>query len=185
MKWVIGLARVVAAYLIASSLLHFWVFPEPIPPAEDRPRTGDRVELPGGSTFTFLMTRAESAGEFMSAEWEGRPGAGIATHVHPSQQVRFRITAGALEVVQNGERAMIQAGGLVTFEPGDSHSWKNGAGAISRGVYEIRPAGMSDFVFLQMHRAFGGEASEAETLLQTALPIGRHGQHVVWPGHRG
>jgi hypothetical protein len=72
MKWMIVFAKVVGTYLVASSLLHFWIFPEPLPPADDRPRIGDRVELPAGSAFTFLMTGAESPGELMRAEWEGR-----------------------------------------------------------------------------------------------------------------
>jgi len=176
----VGIALVVA-YVVVSSTIHFVVVPERTPPADDRPRSGSIVRLPGGSTFKFLITGIESSGEVMRAEWVGGPEAGIAPHTHPSQEVRFEITQGAIRVVRAGEEIVVEAGDTVVIAPGEHHSWKNAVDGESRGVFQIRPAGMSDFVFLQLDRAFEGSAGPAETALQTLILIGTHGKHTAWP----
>ena len=176
----LGIALVVA-YVAVSSAIHFVVVPELTPPTDDRPRTGSVVRLPGGSTFTFLVTGIESSGEVMRAEWVGRPEAGIAPHTHPSQEVSFQVTQGALRVVRAGEEIVVEAGDTVVIPPGEHHSWENAVESESRGVFQIRPAGMSDFVFVQLDRAFEGNAGPAETALQTVILIGTHGKHTAWP----
>ena len=40
---------------------------------------------------------------------------------------------------------------------------------------------MADFVFVQLDRAFGGEASALEMAVQTFILIGTHGEHTAWP----
>jgi len=40
---------------------------------------------------------------------------------------------------------------------------------------------MADFVFVQLDRAFGGEASALSTAVQTFILIGTHGKHTAWP----
>ena len=62
------------AYVGVSSLLHFVVFPEPAPLADDRPRSGTEVHLPGGSTFVYRITAVESDGQLFEADWLGEPG---------------------------------------------------------------------------------------------------------------
>ncbi len=176
----LGIALVVA-YVVVSSTIHFVVVPEQTPPADDRPRSGSVVRLPGGSTFRFLVTGIESSGEVMRAEWVGGPQAGIAPHTHPSQEVRFQVTQGAVRVVRAAEEIVVRAGNAVVIPPGENHSWENAADGESRGVFQIRPAGMSDFVFAQLDRAFEGNAGPAETALQTVILIGRHGKHTAWP----
>ncbi len=47
--------------------------------------------------------------------------------------------------------------------------------------FRIRPAGMADFVFVQLDRAFGGEADALSTAVQTFILIGTHGRHTAWP----
>jgi hypothetical protein len=74
------------AYVGVSSLLHFVVFPEAAPPADDRPGRGTEVHLPGGSTFVYRLTAVESDGQVFEADWLGEPGAGVPRHTHPSQQ---------------------------------------------------------------------------------------------------
>jgi len=76
---------------------------------------------------------------------------------------------------------VVEAGDTVVIAPGEHHSWKNAVDGESRGVFQIRPAGMSDFVFLQLDRAFEGNAGPAETALQTLILIGTHGKHTAWP----
>lgn len=40
---------------------------------------------------------------------------------------------------------------------------------------------MADFLFVQLDRAFGGEASPLSTAVQTFILIGTHGKHTAWP----
>lgn len=171
----------IVAYVVVSSTIHFVVIPEQTPPLDDRPRSGSVVRLPGGSTFTFLVTGIESSGEVMRAEWVGGPKAGIAPHTHPSQEVSFQVTQGALRVVRAGEEIVVEPGNTVVIAPGVPHAWENGVDGESRGVFQIRPAGMSDFVFVQLDRAFEGDAGPAETILHTVILIGTHGKHTAWP----
>jgi quercetin dioxygenase-like cupin family protein len=175
-----GIALIVS-YVVVSSAIHFVVIPEQTPPLDDRPRSGSVVRLPGGSTFTFLVTGIESFGEVMRAEWVGGPEAGIARHIHPSQEVSFQVTQGALRVVRSGEEIVVEAGDTAVIPRGAPHAWENAIDGESRGVFQIRPAGMSDFVFVQLDRAFKGGAGPGETALQTAILIGTHGKHTAWP----
>ena len=67
------------------------------------------------------------------------------------------------------------------FPAGVVHGWENASDEIARGVFRIRPAGMSDFVFVQLDRAFEDKASAPATALQTIILIGTHGKHTAWP----
>ena len=174
-------AVLLIAYLAIGSLLHFVVFPEPEPAAGDRPRRGAEVRLPGGSTFVYRVTAVESAGEVFEASWVGQPGAGIGRHTHPSQELRFRILEGTLRVVAGGDERLVGPGEEALIPAGVEHRWENASEGPARGVFELRPAGMADFVFVQMDRAFGGEAGAVSTALQTIILIGRHGRHTAWP----
>ena len=176
--YIVGL---LVAYVGTSSLLHFVVFPESAPPADDRPRSGTKVHLPGGSTFVYRVTAVESDGQIFEADWLGDPGAGIPRHTHPSQQVRFEVVEGSLHVIVGPEDRILGPGEEVVIPAGVEHLWENASEARSRGVFRIRPAGMADFVFVQLDRAFGGEANALSTAVQTFILIGTHGKHTAWP----
>lgn len=169
------------AYVGVGGLLHFVVFPEPAPPAEDRPKSGEEVHLPRGSTFVYRRTAAESDGQIFEASWTGAPGAGVPAHTHPSQQVRFEVVDGALRVVTDGDERVLGPGEVAVIPAGVEHRWENASDAPARGVFQLRPAGMADFVFVQLDRAFGGEAGSFETAVQTFILIGTHGRHTAWP----
>ncbi len=169
------------AYLGASSLLHFVVFPELPPPPTDRPRSGTEVRLPGGSTFVYRLTAADNDGEVFEADWLGEPGASIPRHTHPSQEVRFRVFEGSLRVVADGEDRILGPGEEVIIPAGVEHMWENASEARARGLFQLRPAGMADFVFVQLDRAFGGEAGSLSMAVQTFILIGTHGRHTAWP----
>ncbi len=171
----------VIAYLGASSLLHFVVFPEPPPPPTDRPRSGTEVRLPGGSRFVYRLTAVENDGQVFEADWLGEPGASIPRHTHPSQEVRFEVFEGSLRVVADGEERMLGPGEVVIIHAGVEHMWENASEARARGLFQLRPAGMADFVFVQLDRAFGGEAGALSTAVQTFILIGTHGRHTAWP----
>ncbi len=174
-------AALVVCYVALGSLLHFVVFPEPSPAPDDRPRSGSEVHLPDGSTFIYRITALESEGRLFEADWTGPPGAGIARHTHPSQAVDFEISQGTLRVVADGKESFYGPGEQLTISAGVVHGWENASDEIARGVFRIRPAGMSDFVFVQLDRAFEDKASAPATALQTIILIGTHGKHTAWP----
>ncbi len=169
------------AYVALSSLVHFIIWPEPLPPATDRPRSGQEVLLPGGLRFVYRTTAVESDGKFFEADWSGEPGAGIGSHTHPSQEVTFHIMSGTLRVVMGGEEKRFGPGERVLIPAGVEHQWDNPSQSITRGVFRIRPAGMADFVFAQTDRAFDGDAGAMSVGLQTVILIGTHGRHTAWP----
>ncbi len=177
----LGVVGFIIAYLGTSSLLHFVFFPELPPPPTDRPRSGTEVRLPGGSTFVYRLTAVENDGQVFEADWLGEPGASIPRHTHPSQEVRFEVFEGSLRVVADGEERMLGPGEVVTIHAGVEHMWENASEARARGLFQLRPAGMADFVFVQLDRAFEGEAGTPSTAVQTFILIGTHGRHTAWP----
>ena len=174
-------AAAAAAYLGLGALLHFVVFPEPAPPHDDRPERGTRVRLPGGSSFIFRQTAAETDGALFEAEWIGEPGAGTPRHTHPSQEERLRIEAGELRLVSAGRERRLGPGEQAVVPAGVAHRWENPGPGRARGVFQLRPAGRADFVFVQLDRAFAGEAGPFATAIQTFILIGTHGEHTAWP----
>ena len=76
---------------------------------------------------------------------------------------------------------MLGPGEEVVIPAGVEHLWENASEARARGVFQLRPAGMADFVLVQLDRAFGGEAGALSTAVQTFILIGTHGRHMAWP----
>ena len=181
LRSVIGLGSFLAAYFGIGALLHFVIFPEDDPPPDDRPNSGIEVVLPGGSTFVYRVTALESNDALFEADWIGEPGAGVPTHTHPSQAVTLNVQQGSLRVVFNGAQQTLGPGDLVTIAEGVEHQWWNPSEATTRALFQIRPAGNADFVFVQTHRAFHGDAGPLVTAVQTIVLIGTHGEHTAWP----
>ena len=181
MRSFLYLVGCVFAYVSASSLLHFIVFPEPRPPPSDRPTSGTEIQLPGGSTFVYRITAVESDGQIFEADWLGEPGAGIGRHTHPSQELTLKVIEGSLRVVADGEERLLEPGEEALIPAGVEHQWENASSRPTHGLFRLRPAGMADFVFVQMDRAFGGEAGTVSTAVQTVILIGTHGRHTAWP----
>lgn len=179
--WPLALLGAGVAYFAIGAALHFLVFPEPEPPADDRPQSGSEVRLPGGSSFVYRRTAAETDGEVFEAEWRGQPGADIPRHTHPSQAVRIAVLEGAVQVEIDDEVHLLAPGEVAEIPAGSAHRWANVSDEVARAIFELRPAGRADFVFVQLDRAFGGEASALATALQTFVLIGTHGEHTAWP----
>ncbi len=180
MKRVVLPVGLIMAYVFLGALLHFLVFPELKPDPNDRPRSGDLATIPGGITFTYRTTASESAGKFFEAEWYAEPGGGIDTFAYPSQQVTLSVEKGRLTIVADGAEEFIEAKAKRVFPPGGEHAWRNTTNFESTGLFRIEPAGMADFVFMQTHRAFGGNANAFEVRVLTVVLVGKHGKHAPW-----
>ncbi len=180
MKRVVLPVGLIMAYVFVGALLHFLVFPEPKSDPNDRPRSGELATIPGGITFTYRTTASDSAGKFFEAEWKAEPGGGIPTFAYPSQQVTLSVEKGRLHIAADGAEEFLEANAKRVFPPGGEHAWHNPTNFETTGLFRIEPAGMADFVFMQTHRAFGGNASPFEARVLTIVLVGTHGKHAPW-----
>lgn len=158
------------AYVCASSLLHYVVFPEPGPDPSDLPRSGTTIVNEGiSSRFVFRQTSIETGGRLF--EWDNfvEPGGGPIDlpHVHPHMREVFQVVDGEVRFAIDGAERMVAAGSEVVAEPGSTHTFQNvsdrPAYMISRfeaaedGPWEelARSGRLPDMGFVQADRAGG------------------------------
>lgn len=101
----------------------------------------------------------DAAGDVFAMDLFVAPGGGIRApeHVHPRQEERLRVVAGAARFSVGGEERTATAGEVVTVSPGVAHTWHNaGEGELHLEV-EYRPALASTKTFF---RTYFGWAQE-------------------------
>jgi quercetin dioxygenase-like cupin family protein len=105
-------------------------------------KPGDSFENPvTGEHALIRATGRETRGEPCTVEMTVRPGGGVfVAHVHPSQEERFRVLDGTVEVAVDGRTVRAAAGDEVVAAPGQAHSWRNAGPDEARLVIELRPA---------------------------------------------
>ena len=138
----IGVSLVVA-YGFVSSLLHYVVFPEPLPDASDLPRSGTTVANPViRSKFVYRETFIETAGR--TFEWDNfvEPGGGPIgiPHAHPHNRETFRVIDGEIRFVIDGEEHVARAGDEVVAEPGMVHAFQNPSEKPAYMISKFEPA---------------------------------------------
>lgn len=112
------------------------------------PGTGEEIE--------YLVTGAESDGEFVRYRWRSVAGAEIPEHVHPHQEERFTIESGEPHFTLDGEERVGQPGETVVIPPGTWHSEWNPGNEDVTGVVELRPAMLTK----EMHEMFAGMVND-------------------------
>jgi quercetin dioxygenase-like cupin family protein len=137
----IGVSLVVA-YVLVSSILHYFVFPEPLPDSSDLPRSGATVMNPAiGSRFVYRETFVETTGR--KFEWDNfvEPGGGPIEipHVHPYNRETFRVIDGEIRFVIDGEERVARAGDEIVAEPGSVHAFQNPSGSSAYMVSRFEP----------------------------------------------
>lgn len=136
-------ASLIVAYVLVSCVLHYLVFPEPVPDPSDLPRSGTIVLNPAiRSRFVYRETFIETAGrEF---EWDNfvEPGGGPINipHVHLHNREIFRIVDGELRFVIDGEERVARAGDEVIAEPGSVHAFQNPSDSPAYMISRFEPA---------------------------------------------
>ncbi len=105
-------------------------------------RAGDMIEnAVTGERLRFHRTAAETNGELVVVEAFLRPGGQVAAaHVHPHQQERFLVVAGAVGFKRGREKLVAGPGDEVVVEPGTAHQFWNAGDTEARFFCEIRPA---------------------------------------------
>jgi len=182
-RLVVGISLVIA-YVLVSSVLHYWIFPEPIPEASDLPRAGTIVTNPAiRSKFVYRETFIETAGR--TFEWDNfvQPGGGPIDipHVHSQDREVFRIVDGEIRFIVDGEEHLARAGEEIVAEPGSAHAFQNTSDSpaymISRfeptedGPWEelARAGLLLDSQFVQIGRVGGmGGASTIQMMVFTS-----------------
>jgi quercetin dioxygenase-like cupin family protein len=104
-------------------------------------QTGDRFEMPDGSTYSVTAAAADSDGEFVGMEFSLPPGS-IAPppHMHPTPEESFKVIEGALDLIVDGEWRTLGVGESASVAPGVLHTFKNRSGKTVRVDNVHRPA---------------------------------------------
>ena len=105
-------------------------------------RAGDMIEnAVTGERLRFHRSSAETNGELVVVEAFVRPGGQVAAaHVHPHQQERFLVVAGAVGFKRGREKLLASPGDEIVVEPGTAHKFWNAGDTEARFFCEIRPA---------------------------------------------
>jgi len=104
-------------------------------------RRGDLVvnEVTGERAVTLIGT-GDGHGDRLAADLRVRPGGAlVAPHFHPSLTERFRVVAGCLEALLDGDRQTLEAGAEVTIPPRMVHDWWNAGQEEARVLVEVEP----------------------------------------------
>jgi quercetin dioxygenase-like cupin family protein len=143
MRRTVLIALALPAYVIASSVLHYVLFAEPMADARDLPRRGTVVSNPAiRSKFVYRKTFIETQGrEF---EWDNfiEPGGGPIDipHVHPHDREIFRVIDGEIRFVIDGKERVAHAGDEVVAAPGSAHAFQNSSGRPAYMISRFEPS---------------------------------------------
>jgi quercetin dioxygenase-like cupin family protein len=90
-----------------------------------------------GQTVTFL----ELSAELLVMETTYQAGGRLAPeHFHPAQTERFVCLEGAVQVVLNGRRGLLEQGNELTLPPRTPHRFGGPSDSVGRVRWEVRPA---------------------------------------------
>ncbi len=140
-----------------------------------------------GDVYRFLVTGADTGGEY--ALWEAivPPGGGPPPHIHSREQESFYVLEGEIAFHVEGERIVATAGTYAIIPIGTLHSFRNESDQKAKMLISVYPAGLEEMFF-----ECGAALPEGAT---TALPptpdeIGklielapRYGIELRLPGH--
>ena len=104
-------------------------------------KTGDRFEMPDGSTYEVTSATADNAGEFVEMVFTLPPGSlAPPPHVHPGPVEEYEVLEGALDLMIAGSWKTLAAGESASVPVGVLHTFKNRSGALVRVRNVHRPA---------------------------------------------
>lgn len=154
-RLIIGFFGVVVAYLTIGCFFHYVVFPEPSPPSELYPTTGDVWGSEVGGTELRVL---DQEGDRLYMELRVSPGAqGPPEHVHTSFEEDFHMQSGTLTLWVDGERRQLGPGESLSVPRGTGHTVTNEGSEIA--VSRLWLSRDHVFFLSQMH-GFMNEAEE-------------------------
>lgn len=115
--------------------------------------TGDRFEMPDGSTYEVTAAAAEAGGESVSMIFTFPPGSfAPPPHVHPTPVEEFEVLDGELDLMVDGEWRTLRAGESASVPAGVVHTFKNRSAEVVRVANVHRPAARFEDYIEHNHR---------------------------------
>jgi quercetin dioxygenase-like cupin family protein len=94
-----------------------------------------------GERYAFLGTTGCTGGSLLELDGFLAPSGGVPTeHVHPEQEERFELLAGASAFKLDGEELVAAPGDVVVVRPGVRHIWWNCGASEVHARITFRPA---------------------------------------------
>jgi mannose-6-phosphate isomerase-like protein (cupin superfamily) len=112
-----------------------------------------------GESIHFIADRRDVEEDVLRFKWRSKPGGAITEHLHPRQEERFIIHAGAAVFTLDGAERLVGSGETLVVPVGTRHSQENRGDVDVEGVVELRPA----LHTRQMHEAFAGLVADGAT----------------------
>jgi quercetin dioxygenase-like cupin family protein len=115
-------------------------------PTVSRPSEGRTIGVVG-DVYRFLVTGAETNGQY--AMWEAivPPGGGPPPHLHNREEESFYVLEGEIRF-QIGDETLIATAGMFANMPvGCPHCFKNESNAPARMLISVAPAGLEQMFF--------------------------------------
>lgn len=106
------------------------------------PADGGTAVFLDGHTYTTIMSKAQSNGEFSLVECVIPDGGATPPHRHHNESETFFVLEGELVVMAADEEHVLQAGGLVYVPKGTRHNFLNRSGKTVRMLALFSPGGM-------------------------------------------
>jgi quercetin dioxygenase-like cupin family protein len=105
-------------------------------------REGQTIENPvTGERVTFRKTSADTGGKEVVIDVVVEPNGYVAAaHVHPSQEERFVVHSGSLEMTLRKQTFVAQAGDVILVPAGTPHRFENAGDEPAHFTCEVRPA---------------------------------------------
>jgi quercetin dioxygenase-like cupin family protein len=96
-------------------------------------KTGDRFEMPDGSSYVLAREAAETGGASVEMEFVLPPGSvSPPLHVHPGQVERFEVIEGSFDLVVDGSWHTLGTGESASVPIGVAHTFKNRSDEVVR-----------------------------------------------------
>lgn len=115
-------------------------------PTVTRPGEGRTIGVVG-DVYRFLVTGAETNGQY--AMWEALvpPGGGPPPHLHSREEESFYILEGEIRFQIGDETRIATTGMFANMPVGCPHSFKNDSNAPARMLISVAPAGLEQMFF--------------------------------------
>jgi len=107
-----------------------------------------------GDIYTFLITGAESGGQFFSMLAAVPPGGGPPPHIHYNETETFYVLEGEFTFTLVDKKVTAKAGDFLSVPPNTVHCFKNESDVFSRMILTFTPSGVEKFFEETLERAY-------------------------------
>jgi quercetin dioxygenase-like cupin family protein len=130
---------------------------------------GDGATFIGpGDVYRFLVTGAESGGEYFAMEAIVPPGGGPPPHIHRNEDETFYIVEGECDFLLGEETITGGAGDFVSVPRGTVHRFHNAGSTLTRMILTFTPAGIEHFFEETLERALDPNQAPPDNIDEVA-----------------